>query len=155
MHSGYSHWPEATQLLGDDIVVGGTSLRGRVEAAGTPVVVEPASSTLRSAGAASCPPVLVTQVLAVDRHFSGRMVVQLDCRLDRLPFIWSEARLLSRSSGARTITWLVVRRPSRIDMVLADDVVAIPLPADLRLGDLLALPGRTLTSATALRSQLS
>ena len=100
-------------------------------------------------------PILVTQVLAVDRHFTGRMIAQLDCRLDRAPYAWSEARLLTRHSLARSHLWLVVRRPSRIDMVCTDDVVAVRLPADLQLGDLLAVPERSLTAVDALRAELS
>jgi hypothetical protein len=98
---------------------------------------------------------LVTQVLAVDRHVCGRMVVQLDCRLDRLPFVWSEARLVSRSSRARKIVWLAVRRPSRVDMVLSEDVTAIRLPADLHMGDLLEFPGRSLAAVYTARADLS
>jgi hypothetical protein len=94
---------------------------------------------------------LVTQVQAVDRHVTGRLVVQLDCRLDRLPYAWSEARLISRRSRARDRTWLVVRRPSRVDMVYSDDVLAIRLPGDLRLGDLLAIPRRDAAAIDALR----
>jgi hypothetical protein len=90
----------------------------------------------------STTPILVSQVLAVDRHSCGRMVVQLDCRLDRLPFVWSQARLVSRSSRSRKVLWLAVRRPSRVDLVDSTDVVAIRLPADLQMGDLLEIPGR-------------
>jgi hypothetical protein len=94
---------------------------------------------------------LVAQVQAVDRHVTGQLVVQLDCRLDRLPFAWSEARLISRRSSARDRTWLVIRRPSRVDIVFADDVLAIRLPGDLRLGDLLAIPRREVAAIDALR----
>jgi hypothetical protein len=97
----------------------------------------------------SAQPVLVSQVVAVDRHSCGRRVVQLDCRLDRLPFIWSRAHLVSRTSHARNVLWLVVRRPSRIDMVDTDDVLAIRLPADLHMGDLLEIPGRSSVAADA------
>jgi hypothetical protein len=40
-------------------------------------------------------------------------------------------------------------------MVYSDDVVAVRLPADLRLGDLLAVPGRSLAAVNALRAELS
>jgi hypothetical protein len=100
-------------------------------------------------------PLLVTQVVAVDRHCSGRRVVQLDARLDRLPFVWSEARLISRPRVARSVLWLAIRKPSRVDMVFSDDVLAIRLPADLRFGDLLAIPPRSLAAVDALRAELS
>jgi hypothetical protein len=100
-------------------------------------------------------PVLVAQVQAVDRHVSGRPVIQLDCRMDDLPFAWSEARLLNRHSSARARLWLVVRRPSRIDMIYSEDVLALRLPSDLRLGDLLAVPSRSLAAVDALRAELS
>ena len=100
-------------------------------------------------------PILVAQVQAVDRHISGRMVAQVDCRLDRLPYAWSEARLVGRPSTARSRLWLVVRRPSRVDMIYSDDVVAVRLPADLRFGDLLAVPERSLAAVRALRAELS
>jgi hypothetical protein len=98
---------------------------------------------------------LVAQVQAVDRHISGRMVALLDCRLDSLPFAWSEARLANRSSRARMRTWLVIRRPSRVDMVYSDDVLAMRLPGDLRLGDLLVVPSRSRAAVDALRAELS
>jgi hypothetical protein len=40
-------------------------------------------------------------------------------------------------------------------MVFSDDVLAIRLPADLRFGDLLAIPARSLTAVDALRSEFS
>jgi hypothetical protein len=99
--------------------------------------------------------VLVAQVQAVDRHCSGRTVVQLDRRIDNLPFAWSEARLLNRHSSARSRLTLVVRRPSRVDMVFSDDVIAARLPSDVRMGDLVAVPARTVEAVDALRSRFS
>jgi hypothetical protein len=98
---------------------------------------------------------LVAQVQAVDRHVSGRMVALLDCPLDSLPFAWSEARLINRPSRARMRTWLVVRRPSRVDIVYSDDVLAIRLPGDLRLGDLLVIPSRSRAAVDGVRAELS
>ena len=100
-------------------------------------------------------PMLITQVQAIDRHVTGPMVVQLDARIDQLPFAWSEARLLNRHSPTRSRLWLVVRRPSRVDMVYADDVTAIRLPSDLHMGDLLAIPGRSSAAVSAFRAELS
>jgi hypothetical protein len=126
-----------------------------------PIAMHPISmerSDARRLAAARVPDAgetLVAQVQAVDRHVSGRMVALLDCRLDSLPFAWSEARLFNRPSRARMRTWLVIRRPSRVDMVYSDDVLAIRLPADLRLGDLLVVPSRSQVAVDALRAELS
>jgi len=148
MQRSYSHWPAASHTTGDDILLAEVSLRRAVDWAATPLVVNETDD-------ATDLPLLVTQVQAVDRHACGRPVLQLDCRLDRLPFVWSQARLFSRSSRARSVLWLAVRRPSRVDIVVSEDVVALPLPADLRLGDLLAIPGRSRAAANAARAELS
>ena len=79
------------------------------------------------------------------------MVVLLDRRIDNLPFAWPEARLVSRHSRARSRIWLVVRRPGPVDIVDTDDVLAVRLPADLRLGDLLAVPVRSVAAVDAAR----
>lgn len=87
-------------------------------------------------------PELMTQILAVDRHRSGYLVAQPNCRLDDAPVIWSGARLANRMSSKRRRMCLLVRQPSTVDLAEATDVVVAYLPIDLRMGDILALPAR-------------
>lgn len=41
---------------------------------------------------------------------------------------------------------LIVRRPGTTDLAVTDDVLAARLPKDLRVGDLLAIPSRSIRS---------
>jgi hypothetical protein len=86
--------------------------------------------------------VLITRVLAVDRHDCGLLVALTDRRLDDAPVNWSRARLVNRVSRARRGRSLLVRRPSTVDIVQTTDVILVSLPGDLRMGDLLAIPSR-------------
>jgi hypothetical protein len=77
-------------------------------------------------------PELMTQILAVECHESGCLIAQPNCRLDNAQ---------------------VVRRPGTIDLAVATDVVVAYLPADLRMGDVLALPSRLPATVEAPRTQ--
>jgi hypothetical protein len=98
-------------------------------------------------------PELMTQILAVECHESGCLIAQPNCRLDNAQVVWSGARLASRTSRKRTRMCLLVRRPGTIDLAVATDVVVAYLPADLRMGDVLALPSRLPATVEAPRTQ--
>ena len=140
-------WPERTTVSSDDIVVTDVSLRRLVDVCGTPTVHSGASVSVATRHQESSPErtaVLVTRVLAITRHRTGRPVVQVDARLGNLRLIWSQARRVGGKPTSRAHTVLLVRNPSTIDLAEADDVLAVSLPANLRVGDLLAIPSRPL-----------
>jgi hypothetical protein len=138
-------WPERTVVSFDDIVVAGVSLRRLVDVCGTPAVHSGASVRAdgpRPEPTAERTAVLVTRVLAMTRHRTGRPIVQVDARLGNLRLIWSQARRVGGKPTARTRAVLLVRNPSTIDLTDAHDVLTVSLPANLRVGDLLAIPSR-------------
>jgi hypothetical protein len=140
-------WPKSTTVSADDILVAGVSLRRLVDVCGTPAVHSGSSvifGNRREGSTAECTAVLVTRVLAMTRHRSGRTVVQVDARLGSLRLIWSQARRVGGKQTSRTRTVLLVRNPSMIDLADAEDVLAVSLPANLRAGDFLAVPSRPL-----------
>jgi hypothetical protein len=145
MTSHLDWWPERTIVEPDDIVVSGVSLRRLVDVCGTPAVHSGATvavDTRRREPTPERTAVLVTRVLAMTRHRAGSPVVQVDARLGDLRLIWSQARRVGGKHTSRARTVLVVRNPSTVDLADADDVLAVALPANLRVGDLLAIPSR-------------
>jgi hypothetical protein len=138
-------WPQRTTVLANDIVIAGVSLQRLVDACGTPVVQSGASV---NETADNQPPtserveVLVVRVVAMAVHRAGCPVIQVDARLDNLRLIWSQLRSIGGVQSHRNRNVLVVRKPSMTDLEEADDVIAVSLPASLRVGDLLAVPSR-------------
>jgi hypothetical protein len=140
-------WPERTSVSDSDIVVTGVSLRRLVDLCGTPAVHSGASGSFgdgRHRSTNERTGVLVTRVLAMTRHSVGRPVVQVDARLDNLRLIWSQARRVGGKPTSRTRAVLLVRSPSTTDLADTDDVISLSLPANLSVGDLLAIPSRPL-----------
>jgi hypothetical protein len=140
-------WPEHTTVSDNDIVVTGVSLRRLVDVCGTPAVHSGASGSFggeRHQSTAERTGVLVTRVVAMTRHSAGRPVVQVDARLGNLRLIWSQARRVGGKPAARTRNVLVVRDPSMTDLAETEDVISVSLPANLGVGDLLAIPSRPL-----------
>jgi hypothetical protein len=144
-------WPEGTTVSAHDIVLADVSLRRLADVWGTPAVHSGGPSNVfrdstpglhGSTGARTA--VLVVRVVATARHRAGCRVVQVDARLDNLRLIWSEARRVGGSQTARARRVLLVRRPSRVDLAETEDVISVSLPANLRVGDLLAIPSRPL-----------
>jgi hypothetical protein len=136
-------WPEGTEVSPDDIVVAGVSLRRLVDVCGTPAVHSGSSVGARiDQRTAERTGVLVTRVVAVTRHRAGIPVVQVDARLGDLRLIWSQARRVGGKSTSRIRPVLLVRNPSTIDLADTEDVISVSLPANLRVGDLLAIPSR-------------
>ncbi|HEX4442049.1 MAG TPA: hypothetical protein VHZ81_00620 [Galbitalea sp.] len=140
-------WPVGTDVRPDDIVIAGTSLRHLAQVWGTPAIHSGESVDALTGGASTTGErtgVLVVRVIALAEHSTGPRIVQVDARLDNLRLIWSEARRVGGQSARRTHRVLVVRKPSTDDLVDTEDVLAITLPADLGVGDLLAIPSRPL-----------
>jgi hypothetical protein len=143
------YWPEDTVVSDTDIVVAGISLRRLAEVCGTPAVHSAASVIPRSGqdpDSDAVTGVLVARVLVVAEHYSGIPVIQIDARLDNLRLVWSEARVVGRRSGARSKISLLVRRPRTVDVARTNDVLAVDLPTRVAVGDLIAIPSRSISS---------
>jgi hypothetical protein len=147
-------WPEATIATTTDVVVSGISLLRLVEVCGTPCIhsgaaVVPGTNGRPSDTAKTA--VLVVRVTEVMPHASGNTVIETDARLDNLRLIWSETRLINRASTAHGGVVLIARRPVDPELAFTTDVASVDLPLDLRVGDLLAIPSRPITTTWALR----
>jgi hypothetical protein len=138
-------WPERTVVSADDIVVSDVSLKRLVDVCGTPAVhsgVSVNSELDANRPTVARTAVLVVRVVAMARHRGGARVVQVDARLDNLRLIWSQALRVGGSKTARHHGVLIVRRPSRVDIAETEDVLSASLPANLSVGDLIAVPSR-------------
>jgi hypothetical protein len=148
------HWPERTTESEGDIFVAGLSLLRLADVSGTPAVLTAASVVPDSGGQSSDvrrSAVLVVRVVATAAHQTLGMIAQLDARLDNLRLVWPEARLIGRRSSARQRRWMLVRKPSEEDMSTTRDVLPVDLPADLEMGDLLAIPSRSIRNDSPAR----
>ena len=140
-------WPERTVVSSDDIVVSDVSLRRLVDVCGTPAVhsgVSVASALGARWRTVDRTAVLVVRVVGMARHRGGCRVVQVDARLDNLRLIWSQARRVGGAKAVRARNVLIVRKPSTLDIADSEDVIAASLPANLSVGDLIAIPSRPL-----------
>lgn len=140
-------WPVDTDVRPDDIVIAGTSLRHLAQVWGTPAIHSGESVDGLTGGASTANErtgVLVVRVIALAEHSTGGVVIQVDARLDNLRLIWSEARRVGGQPTRRTHRVLVVRKPGTDDLVDAEDVIAVSLPGNLGVGDLVAIPSRSL-----------
>ncbi|MDD7928385.1 hypothetical protein [Microbacterium thalli] len=131
-------WPARTVPTCDDIVVGGISVTRYVALCGLPAVmtapaVIPLSGGMPSTTASTT--VLILEV-SVARPADEVPALVLAAALDDAVHpVWSEARLLARVSSA----------PDHRFAVCGDDGTRLPgvalvLPADVRPGDLVAVP---------------
>jgi hypothetical protein len=93
----------------------------------------------------------VVRITAVGHYATKNLIVQTDARLDNLRLIWSETRLINRASTARSAMILIDRRSPAADTSPAHDLLAVELPSDLRVGDLLAIPSRSITTTWAMQ----
>lgn len=135
-------WPEYTHPTTDDVIIAGVSLRRLVELCETPCVhtadaLVPGSHS-KPALRADASVVMVT-VEGVHAGEAGERVVLVDAELTSIAALWEETRLLGRVSTA----------PAHEVVVLGGADGGTPrargharLPADLREGDLLAIPCR-------------
>ncbi|QHC69707.1 hypothetical protein [Rathayibacter sp. VKM Ac-2801] len=131
-------WPGRTHASTTDVVVAGVSLTRLVEVCGTPCV-HVGAAVVRGTG--GCPSVLeqgtavVVGVVAVTTGADGERRVLVDGRLDAVPAVLGELRLLGRASAACARPAIVTGPGEGV----GDGVQAV-LPRDLRPGDLLAFP---------------
>jgi len=157
-------WPEATVATTTDVIVSGISLVRLVEVYGTPCTHR-AAAVLPGTGGRPSPTatstVTVIRVTDLSVHTSGRLLVTTDARLDDPRLIWSETRLIDRASTAHTGRVLVNELPGddMRDEWHGDDETSVPvavdLPLDLKVGDLLVIPSRSLPAPPLLATWLS
>jgi hypothetical protein len=126
--------PAPMPVVPDDVVIAGVSVRRLVEVCGTPCVHSGEPGELPGP-ASACGALVVVAVTAVLAGIAGERVVCVDGHLDGVDARWDGARVLGRStSGSALVPARVVAgRPTA-------DADAVPLPADLAVGDLVVVP---------------
>lgn len=135
-------WPVHTHATVSDVVVAGVSLTRLVELTDTPALLtgdlpRPGMPRARALGGGTDVTVLVFRVtLRVDTQEEKRIALT-DCTFDGLSALWSECRLIGRASAARSVRIELI--PGDVGGASWPHPVAL-LPADLREGDLLAVP---------------
>ncbi len=140
-------WPEHTSATVTDVVVSGVSMRRLVELCGTPCVHTAAASVPGSGGRPSSSDdaaVVLVRVTAV-RGRGAERVVEVDGRLDGCEACWRELRLIGRESAAR---------PAAVGLLTAAEPgagIQVTLPADVAVGDLIAVPCRRVSALREIR----
>lgn len=130
-------WPVHTAPTTKDVVVAGISLLRYVELCGTPCVYTGPAVIPQSGGVPSpteSTTVVLTRVTAVEPPADGGPRIQVDAALCSHSPVWREIRLVERISHAPELLVRIVD--------CCGDVAegARPLPADVRVGDLIAVP---------------
>lgn len=147
------YWPEHTVVTPTDVIVSGISLLQLVETSGTPLVHNPSAATPITdsrPSASECKAILVVRIMSVGRSSANNLVVRTDAQPGNVRLIWSETRLINRASTARSDAIILGGEYApEADPSASERVSAVDLPSDLRVGDLLAIPGRTNTAAGA------
>jgi hypothetical protein len=130
-------WPEHTHATTTDVVVAGVSMLRLAELCQTPCVHTDetfAPGTRGRRAFARDAAVVVARVTGLVHEGGSERIVIIDARLDEAPAIWDEARLIGRVSTVSDTAAVVLPDDS------SADGFAVHLPADLREGDLLAIP---------------
>jgi len=131
-------WPEFTTVTPDDISVAGVSLTRLVDWCSTPCVHTAAAVIPGTHGRPSeteLASVVVTRVTTVSASPDGIRQVELDAVISGCNATAREIRLIGRASTShrRTASLISAAPLGRAEIV-------VELPADLRAGDLLAIP---------------
>ncbi|MBN9141462.1 MAG: hypothetical protein J0H23_11610 [Micrococcales bacterium] len=140
-------WPELTSVTTTDVVVCGISMVRLVELCGTPCVHTGAAVVPGTHGRPSPDADAAIVIVAVTAFCGPDQAdgVFVDGCLDRVPAIWSETRLINRASTAH-------HRSIPVRFGGDDRQARANLPADLRPGDLLAVPCRGMVVLRDLRA---
>ncbi|MGG7465216.1 hypothetical protein [Plantibacter sp. YIM 135347] len=173
-------WPEHTTATTTDIVVSGVAMARLVEWCGTPCV-HTAAAVIRGTGGRPSPTeqatVIVVTVTGTAVTASGMHVATIDAELDEVNPVWSEMRLIGRVSTAHAHIAAVVGADAdagadadsdahsaadadsidseHSNAAMSDDCREIhlaPLPDDVHVGDLLAVPCGGAVALRQLRS---
>ena len=134
-------WPEHTQVSTTDVIVGGVSMLRLVELCQTPCV-HTAAAVIPGTHARPAPnqdaAVIVVRVTAVLDNWDAERVVLIDACLDTVRATWGETRLIGRASTVKSASAIVLAGESY--QTPCSGRTPVDLPADLREGDLLAIP---------------
>jgi hypothetical protein len=130
-------WPEYTSATPDDVIVAGLYLSTLVQWCGTPCVhtaaaVVPGTNGRPSESALAS--VVIVRVTSVSIE-NGQLNVWIDGELSGCAAIMSETRMIGRSSAAHAIRTAIYSVTTHTPVRYAPE-----LPADIRVGDLLAIP---------------
>jgi hypothetical protein len=131
-------WPDHTQATTVDLLVGGVSMLQLARLCGTPCVHT--GDHLVPAAAGRAPVHTDRTVVLVRVTAIAGSLVQLDAHLPAAEVLWREARVLGRVSTAHTTEFRVADSSPGTAM----------LPADLAVGDLLAVPSTGLVTHRAI-----
>lgn len=123
-------WPEHSSTDGTDLWIAGVSLLRLVESCGTPCVHTVDDSS-----------VVVTRVTDVSIAVDGSVIVTIDAELDGCRAVLAGLTLIGRDSDSARFRMLLRSAAPGANPYLAEG-----LPADIRPGDLIALPCRGLTA---------
>lgn len=149
----HDRWPEFTTVSTTDVTVAGVSLLSLVGWCQTPCIHTAAAVIPGTGGRPSetdLASVVVTRVERLGRAADGRPEAWIDAFLDACQPILSEIRLIGRVSTDHEV--VVALRPTSREPVVARTV---ELPADLRVGDLLAVPCVGVTAIQEVRGWTS
>ncbi|MEL7977766.1 hypothetical protein AAG589_18010 [Isoptericola sp. F-RaC21] len=141
-------WPEGTELTRDDVLVDGTSLARLAEHYPTPRVYVPVGADVtrvdRFWGDAPARTVVLARVEDAVPPLGGESrQAWLDADLGGCVVLLDRARLVGRASAEPARPFTVHPSPGRRGPV-------VPLPRDLRRGDVLAVPCAGLVAAADL-----
>ncbi|MCS5718970.1 hypothetical protein N1027_12575 [Herbiconiux sp. CPCC 205763] len=141
-------WPEHTVATTTDVLVAGISLLRLVDLCGTPCVhtaasVVPGTHGRPSPTGQAC--VVVVRILQIEpmpvtpsAGTAPVLRVVVDGDLGHAHPVASEARLVGRVSTARHVLATCLASDQAADA--AESALAIPVPEDLSVGDLIAVP---------------
>lgn len=130
-------WPAHTRFGIDDVVIAGVSMTRLAALCGTPcvhtgdAVVPGTQGRASTTAAASVVVVTVLEVMATQEH----RLIRVDAHVADAPVIWSQARLLGRTSTVRDAGARIL-----LDDSAQDVDREVVLPGDLGVGDQLAVP---------------
>jgi hypothetical protein len=143
-------WPEYTSTTPDDVIVAGLYLSTLVQWCGTPCVHTAAAVVPGTNGRPSetaLASVVIVRVTSASIE-NGQLNVWIDGELSGCAAIMSETRMIGRASTSHAISAAVYSVTAHTPVRYAPE-----LPADLRVGDLLAIPCLGVTALRDVQSR--
>lgn len=136
-------WPERTVATTTDVVVSAVSLVRLADLCETPCTHSGSAVLPRTYGRPSqteTSTTVVARVTRIKRHPSQRLLIEIDADLTAVSAVLSETRLIGRVSTTHDLdSFLIIPATARRREAPFVRLTS-GLPADLREGDLLALP---------------
>jgi hypothetical protein len=143
-------WPEYTSATPDDVTVAGLSIVTLVQWCGTPCVHTAAAVIPGTNGRPSETELASVAVVRVTAAVveNGQLNVWIDGELDGCAGILSETRMIGRASTAHAIPAAIYSASAHTSVRYVPELVA-----DLRVGDLLAIPCLGVTALRDVQSR--